>query len=78
MHQVQPDIPPSCTEGRFDEARAHVRNAIRRAESAGISNQTLAFALIGEALPHIVHEYGPAWAAEVLTRLAQRIRAGLI
>ena len=62
---------------RFDEARAHVRNAVRRAEADGISSETLALALIGEALPPIVHEHGPIWAATVLMKLAGRLRAGL-
>ncbi len=46
------------TAFRFDEARAHVRNAVRCAEADGISSETLALALIGEALPPIVHEHG--------------------
>jgi hypothetical protein len=62
---------------RFDEARAHVRNAVRCAEADGISSETLALALIGEALPPIVHEHGPIWAATVLMKLARRLRAGL-
>ena len=62
---------------RFDEARVHVRNAVKRAEADGISSETLALALIGEALPPIVHEHGPLWAATVLTKLARRLRAGL-
>jgi hypothetical protein len=62
---------------RFDEARAHVRNAVRRAKADGISSETLALALIGEALPPIVHEHGPIWAATVLTKLARRLRAWL-
>ncbi len=62
---------------RFDEARAHVRNAVRCAKADGISSETLALALIGEALPPIVHEHGPIWAATVLMKLARRLRAGL-
>jgi len=62
---------------RFDEARTHVRNAVRCAEADGISSETLALALIGEALPPIVHEHGPIWAATVLMKLARRLRAGL-
>ena len=62
---------------RFDEARVHVQNAVRRAEADGISSETLALALIGEALPPIVHEHGPLWAAAVLMKLARRLRAGL-
>jgi hypothetical protein len=65
------------TAFRFDEARAHVRNAVRCAEADGISSETLALALIGEALPPIVHEHGPIWAATVLMKLAGRLRAGL-
>jgi hypothetical protein len=65
------------TAFRFDEARAHVRNAVRCAEADGISSETLALALIGEALPPIVHEHGPIWAATVLMKLARRLRAGL-
>jgi len=65
------------TAPRFDEARAHVRNAVRCAEADGISSETLALALIGEALPPIVHEHGPIWAAAVLMKLARRLRAGL-
>jgi hypothetical protein len=64
------------TAFRFDEARAHVRNAVRCAEADGIPSETLALALIGEALPPIVHEHGPVWAATVLTKLARRLRAG--
>jgi hypothetical protein len=64
------------TAFRFDEARVHVRNAVKRAEADGISSETLALALIGEALPPIVHEHGPIWAATVLTKLARRLRAG--
>jgi hypothetical protein len=85
MRQLDPDLSSPRNNrqdeqraARFDEARGHVRSAIRRAESAGISKETLAFALISEALPHIVGEHGPAWTAEVLTRLAQRIRAGVV
>ena len=62
---------------RFDEARVHVRNAVKRAEADGISSETLALALIGEALPPIVHEHGPLWAAKILMKLARRLRAGL-
>ncbi len=62
---------------RFDEARVHVRNAVKRAEADGISSETLALALIGEALPPMVHEHGPVWAATVLMKLARRLRAGL-
>jgi len=62
---------------RFDEARTHVRNAVRCAEADGISSETLALALIGEALPPIVHEHGPIWAATVLMKLARRLHAGL-
>lgn len=62
---------------RFDEARAHVRNAVRCAEADGISSETLALALIGEALPPMVHEHGPTWAATILIKLARRLRAGL-
>ena len=65
------------TAFRFDEARVHVRNAVKRAEADGISSETLALALIGEALPPIVHEHGPIWAATVLMKLARRLRAGL-
>ena len=65
------------TAFRFDEARAHVRNAVRCAEADGISSETLALALIGEALPPIVHEHGPIWAATVLMKLARRLGAGL-
>ena len=65
------------TAFRFDEARAHVRNAVRRAEADGISSETLALALIGEALPPIVHKHGPMWAATVLIKLARRLSAGL-
>jgi hypothetical protein len=63
---------------RFGEARAHICNAIRRAERDGISGDALAFALMSEALPRIVHEHGPAWAAEMLAKLADRIGAGLV
>jgi hypothetical protein len=62
---------------RFDESRVHVRNAVKRAEADGIPSETLALALIGEALPPIVHEHGPIWAATVLMKLARRLRAGL-
>ena len=65
------------TAFRFDEARVHVRNAVKRAEADGISSETLALALIGEALPPIVHEHGPLWAATILMKLARRLRAGL-
>jgi hypothetical protein len=65
------------TAFRFDEARVHVRNAVKRAEADGISSETLALALIGEALPPIVHEHGPIWAATILMKLARRLRAGL-
>ena len=65
------------TAFRFDEARAHVRNAVRCAEADGISSETLALALIGEALPPIVHKHGPIWAATVLMKLARRLNAGL-
>jgi hypothetical protein len=65
------------TACRFDEARVHVRNAVKRAEADGISSETLALALIGEALPPIVHEHGPLWAATILIKLARRLRAGL-
>jgi hypothetical protein len=54
-----------------------VRNAVRCAEADGISSETLALALIGEALPPIVHEHGPIWTATVLMKLARRLRAGL-
>lgn len=63
---------------RFGEARAHIASAIRRAERDGISGETLAFALMSEALPRIVHTHGRAWAAEMLAKLAHRIRAGLV
>lgn len=62
---------------RFEEARVHVRNAVKRAEAYGISSETLALALIGEALPPMVHEHGPLWAATILMKLARRLRAGL-
>jgi hypothetical protein len=65
------------TAYRFGEARAHVRNAVRCAEADGIPSEALALALISEALPPIVHEHGPIWAATVLMKLARRLRAGL-
>jgi hypothetical protein len=71
------DVSELQTAFRFDEARMHIRNAVKRAEADGISSETLALALIGEALPPIVHERGPIWAAAVLTKLARRLRAGL-
>jgi hypothetical protein len=71
------DVSELQTAFRFDEARVHIRNAVKRAEADGISSETLALALIGEALPPIVHERGPIWAAAVLTKLARRLRAGL-
>ena len=61
----------------FSEARSHIRSAIRRAESAGVSSETVALALISEALPRIVRNHGRAWTAAVLTKLAGRIDAGL-
>ena len=64
------------TAFRFDEATAHVRNAVRCAEADGISSEVLALALISEALPPIVHEHGPIWAATVLMKLARRLRGG--
>jgi hypothetical protein len=64
------------TAPRFDEARAHVRNAVRCAEADGIPSETLALALIGEALPPIVNQHGPIWAATVLIKLAHRLSAG--
>jgi hypothetical protein len=69
------DFDEQRTAFRFDEARAHVRNAVRCAEADGISSETMALALIGEALPPIVHEHGPAWAATVLIKLARRLGA---
>jgi hypothetical protein len=65
------------TAFRFDDARAHVRNAVSCAEADGIPGETLALALIGEALPPIVRQHGPIWAAAVLVKLARRLRAGL-
>ena len=68
-----------CSSGtHFRDARAHVRSAIRHAESEGISSETFAFALMSEALPCIVHQHGPLWTAEMLTKLAQRIATGLV
>jgi hypothetical protein len=69
------DFDEQQTAPRFDEARAHVRNAVRCAEADGISSETMALALIGEALPPIVHERGPDWAATVLIKLAHRLGA---
>jgi hypothetical protein len=69
------DFDEQQTAFRFDEARAHVRNAVRCAEADGISRETMALALIGEALPPIVHKHGPAWAATVLIKLARRLGA---
>jgi hypothetical protein len=71
------NISQPRTASRLDEARVHVRNAVKRAEADGISSETLALALIGEALPPMVHEHGPLWAATVLMKLAHRLRAGL-
>ena len=51
--------------------------AVGCAEADGISSEVLALALISEALPPIVHEHGPIWAATVLMKLARRLRAGL-
>ncbi len=62
----------------FAEARTHVQGALRHAEREGISSETLAFALMSEALPRIVHTHGPAWTAEMLAKLAHRIGAGLV
>jgi hypothetical protein len=62
---------------RFREARTHVQAAVRRAESDGVPGKALGLALMSEALPRIVKEHGRAWAATVLTRLAERISAGL-
>jgi len=71
------DFGEQQTASRFNEARAHVRRAVKCAEADGISSETLALALIGEALPPIVHKHGPIWAATVLMKLARRLRAGL-
>jgi hypothetical protein len=76
-HPAPDNVGEWQTAFRFDEARVHVRNAVKRAEADGISREALALALIGEALPPIVHEYGPIWAAAVLMKLARRLRAGL-
>jgi hypothetical protein len=85
MRQLRSNLSSACNEKRerqqaanYNEARALVQDAIRRADKTGISSETLALALIGEALPHIVREHGPAWTAEVLTRLAHRIRSGRV
>jgi hypothetical protein len=67
------DFDEQQTAFRFDEARAHVRNAVRRAEADGISSETMALALIGDALPPLVREHGPDWAATVLIKLAHRL-----
>jgi hypothetical protein len=83
MRQMHQNLSATGNEHRdgqqtagYEQARALVRDAIGRADKAGISGETLAFALIGEALPYIVRQHGPAWASEVLIRLAQRIRTG--
>ena len=63
---------------RFDEARAHMRDAIARLEAAGVPGLTLVAVMLSEMIPRMVRENGPEWATAVLTNLASNIRAGAV
>jgi hypothetical protein len=63
---------------RFDEARAHMRDAIARLEAAGVPDLTLVAVMLSEMIPRMVRENGPEWAAAALTDLASNIRAGAV
>ena len=83
MHELRdqmlaaPDIlDPERLPARFGEARDLLRKAIAGAEQRGIADDTLAAALIGEAMPRLVAAYGPAHAARIVAMFAACLTAG--
>jgi hypothetical protein len=70
------DIEERCVPARFDEARASMRDEIARLATAGVPDLTLVAVMLGEAIPRMVHENGPEWAAAVLTNLASNVSSG--
>ncbi|HWK94241.1 MAG TPA: hypothetical protein VNR39_02350 [Pseudolabrys sp.] len=72
-----PDIlDPGRLPARFDEAQSLLRKAIAKAEQRGIADDTLAAALISEAMPRLVATYGPAHAARIIAMFAACLTAG--
>ena len=63
---------------RFDEAHASMRDEIARLAAAGVPELTLVAVMLSEAIPRMVHENGPEWAAAVLTNLASNISPGAV
>ena len=65
------EVAPHNLPPRFGEARvAAVAHVLARLESEGIPAETLVMVMMAEALPRMVHQNGPEWAAAMLTRLA--------
>jgi hypothetical protein len=83
MHKLRdqmlaaPDIlDPERLPARFGEAQHLLRKAIAKAERIGIADDTLAAALISEAMPRLVAAYGPAHAARIVAMFAACLTAG--
>jgi hypothetical protein len=69
------EIDESHLPPKFKEARSILADAIASMEVAGISSETLVTVMLAEMLPRMVQQNGPVWAATMLAKLAQNIRA---
>jgi hypothetical protein len=67
------EVAPHNLPPRFGEARVAVAHVLARLESEGIPAETLVMVMMAEALPRMVHQNGPEWAAAMMTRLAQSL-----
>ena len=55
-----------------------MRDEIARLAAAGVPELTLVAVMLSEAIPRMVHENGPEWAAAVLTNLASNVSPGAV
>jgi hypothetical protein len=67
---------PDRLPARFSEAQDLLRKAIGKAERRGVADDTLAAALLSEAMPRLVSAYGPAHAARIIAMFAACLTAG--
>lgn len=76
MLAIPDEFDPERLPPRFSEAQDLLRKAIAKAERRGVTDETLAAALISEAVPRLVSTYGPGHAGRIIAMFAACIAAG--
>ena len=76
MLAIPDEFDPEQLPPRFSEAQEVLRKAIAKAERLGVTDDTLAAALISEAVPRLVSAYGPGHAGRIIAMFAACIAAG--